>query len=65
MATLKKVAAETGYSYTYVKMVNCGLKDNVKIIQAICMEKKNEIKEIKRRIKNIERKKEKNHFTKK
>ena len=62
MATLKKVAEETGYSYTYVKMVNCKLKSNVDILKAICKQKKNEIKEIERRIKNLKVKRRKNNY---
>ena len=61
MATLKNVAEKTGYSYVYAKMVNCGLKDNLKILKAICEEKKLEILELEKRIKEIENKKEKNN----
>lgn len=58
MATLKNVAEKTGYTYIYVKMVHCGLKDNVKILKSVCEEKKKEIKELNKRIKQIEKMKE-------
>ena len=61
MATLKNVAEKTGYSYVYAKMVNCGLKDNLKILRAICEEKKLEILELEKRITKIEEEKEKNN----
>ena len=61
MATLKNVADKTGYSYVYAKMVNCGLKDNLKILRAICEEKKLEILELEKRITKIEEEKEKNN----
>lgn len=54
MGTLKNVAIKTDYSYVYVKMVHCGLKDNVKILKEICNEKRKEIKDINNRIKEIE-----------
>jgi len=57
MATLKNVAIKTGYSYVYAKMVNCGLKDNLKILRAICEEKKLEIIELEKRIEKIKTKK--------
>ena len=64
MATLKNVADKTGYSYIYAKMVNCGLKDNLKILKAICEEKAIEIEEIEKRIERIEKEKAKKKETK-
>jgi len=64
MATLKNASDKIGYSYVYVKMVNCGLKDNVKILKAICEEKAIEKAEIEKRIERIEIEKAKKKETK-
>ena len=64
MATLKNVSEKTSYSYIYCKMVNCGLKDNIKILKAICEEKKLEIENIERIIYNVEKLKEKKQLEK-
>ena len=64
MATLTNASEKTGYSYIYVKMVNCGMKDNLKILKAICEEKKLEIENIEKRIYNVEKLKEKKQLEK-
>lgn len=61
MATLKNVVNKTGYSYVYVKMVNCGMKNNIEILKEIYKEKEKEIKELKKRIKNNEKENHKKH----
>lgn len=52
---LQKVAHRTGFSYQYVKMVNCGMRSNREVLVEIARIKEEEAAELRKRAARIKK----------
>ncbi len=55
LSALKKVARRTGFTYQYVKMVNCGMRSNREVLVEIARIKEEEAAELRKRAARIKK----------